>query len=308
MAGGLTRRVFAAGACYAALALAGCAAGTGFPGSSRESGSAALASESGDARTGGSFGADPREVEGYAFTEGLREDRDFTVDDALQTPDGRILHFSLRVPSGYDGSTPHALYVACPGWEGLYFQGVGANLQEDYPFVANGYIPDLIVASPQLDDWGEQSAADVVELTEWLLAAFNIDASKVYLSGCSGGGETISLVLGERPDLFRRALHTISRWEGDPAVLAEAEVPVYIAIGEHDDYYGSAPAQEGAERIRAAYRARGITEERIDELVVLDVKPTSYFVEHGFDVDASQHAAGGYLFAHDEEIMGWLFR
>ena len=65
---------------------------------------------------------------------------------------------------------PYALYVPCPGWEGLYFQGVGANLQEDYPFVANDYIADMIVASPQLDDWGEQSAADVVELTEWLFS------------------------------------------------------------------------------------------------------------------------------------------
>lgn len=50
---------------------------------------------------------------------------------------------------------PYALYVPCPGWEGPYFQGVGANLQEDYPFVANDHIADMIVASPQLDDWGE---------------------------------------------------------------------------------------------------------------------------------------------------------
>ena len=225
--------------------------------------------------------ADVRELGGYVLTEGSQTDRGFVVDDALQTPSGRTLHFSLHVPDSYDGSVPYALYVACPGWEGLYFQGVGANLQEDYPFVANDYIADMIVASPQLDDWDEQSASDVVELTEWLLDAYSIDADHVYLSGCSGGGETISIVLGTRPELYRRALHTISRWDGDIETLTAAEVPVYMAIGENDDYYGSGSAREAYEEIRAAYRAHRLSEERISELVVLDVKPTSYFTERG---------------------------
>lgn len=244
---------------------------------------------------------------GYTLIVGSQIDRGFVVDNALTTPDGRTLHFSSHVPDTYDGRAAFALYVSCPGWEGLYFQGVGANLQEDYPFVANGYVPDMIVLSPQLDDWGEQSALDAIALTEWALAAYRIDRSRVYLSGCSGGGETISLVLGMRPELYRRALHTISRWDGDIDVLAAAEVPVYMAIGEHDDYYGPEPAREAAERMRAAYRTRGLSESRIDELVTLDVKPTSYFVEHGFGEDDSQHGAGGYLFAHDEEIMRWFF-
>lgn len=228
------------------------------------------------------------------------------VDNSLETPSGRTLHFSLYVPAGYDASRTYPLYIACPGWEGLYFQGVGANLQEDYPFEALNYINDLIVASPQLDDWQEQSAQDVIELTEWLFDAFTVDASRVYLSGCSGGGETISLVLGMNPELYSRALHTISRWDGDVNALANAEVPVYIAIGEDDDYYGSDPAREGHAQIVAAYEARGLSDAQIAELVVLDVKPTSYFTENGFSADAGQHGAGGYLFAHDHEIMNWL--
>lgn len=290
----VTRRTFLALATSVTLALAGCSAVED-----------SVASRGGDSDPGEA--ADVRELGGYVLTEGSQTDRGFVVDDALQTPSGRTLHFSLHVPDSYDGSVPYALYVACPGWEGLYFQGVGANLQEGYPFVANDYVADMIVASPQLDDWGEQSASDVVELTEWLLGAYNIDASRVYLSGCSGGGETISIVLGTRPELYRRALHTISRWDGDIETLAAAEVPVYMAIGENDDYYGSGPAREAYEEIRAAYRARGLSEERISELVVLDVKPTSYFTERGFAAGAGQHGAGGYLFAHDEDIMGWLF-
>ena len=119
--------------------------------------------------------------------------------------------------------------------------------------------------------------------------------------------ENVSLVLGMRPDLYRRALHTISRWDGDVNALADAQVPVYLAIGENDDYYGSGPARAAYQEICDAYRARGLSDDRIAELVVLDVKPASYFTDRGFTADASQHAAGGYLFAHDEQIMGWLF-
>lgn len=290
----LTRRAFLVLAAAVPLALAGCSA--------TESSTASEGSDP-DFREA----TDSSGPSGYVLAEGAQVDRGFVVDNALQTPAGRTLHFSLHVPDSYDGSVPYALYVACPGWEGLYFQGVGANLQEDYPFVANDYIADMIVASPQLDDWGEQSAADVIELTEWLLGTYNVDSERVYLSGCSGGGETVSIVLGERPELYRRALHTISQWDGDIDALADAEVPVYLAIGEHDDYYGPEPAREAYEQIVAAYRERELSEERIDELVVLDVKPTSYFTERGFSADNSQHAAGGYLFAHDNEIMGWLF-
>lgn len=248
------------------------------------------------------------DVEGYTFRPGNSTDRGFVVDEAIEDPSGRTIHFSLHVPDAYDGSTPFALYIACPGWEGLYFQGVGANLSEDYPFEALNYVSDLIVASTQLDDWGEQSAQDVISLTQWLIGAFNIDDDRVYLSGCSGGGETISLVLGMRPKLYRRALHTISRWDGDISTLVQSRTPVYMAIGEHDDYYGPGPVRNSYNRIVAAYRNEGLSDEKIHDLVRLDVKPTSYFTGHGFEAGASEHGAGGYLFAHDDSIMGWLFQ
>lgn len=311
----LTRReLVQAAAGTAALAfLAGCAGDGGRPSSgspARAAGSGEPASSPAEAagEAAGSFGRGPRDVAGYSFTEGTMQDRGFVVDDVLETPEGRTLHVSLHVPDAYDGSVPFALYVACPGWEGLYFQGVGANLQEAFPFVANDYIADMIVATPQLDGWDEQSARDTIALTEWLFAAFNVDASRVYLSGCSGGGETVSYVLGLQPGLYRRALHVISQWDGDLDALADSRVPVYMAIGEHDDYYGAEPVSEAFDRLCDAYRRRGVPEDRIAELAVLDVKPTNYFTERGLAEDASQHAGGGALFPHDDAIMGWFFR
>ncbi len=284
--------------------LSGCSQGTSDAGD----GSAAAAGASGEASapTPSDASSQPDSTADAVFVAGSVVDRGFVVDNALEVG-GRTLHFSLHVPDSYDGGTPFSLYVSCPGWEGLYFQGVGANLVEDYPFVANDYIPSMIVVSPQLDDWGKQSARDVIALTEWLLSAYNIDRERVYLSGNSGGGETASLVMGERPTLFRRVLHTISQWDGDVDVLADARVPVYMAIGEHDDYYGSSPDRDAYQRICEAYRERGLSDDEVSNLVTLDVKPDSYFTDRGRAAGASQHAGGGMLFPHDEQIMGWLF-
>lgn len=237
------------------------------------------------------------------FERGTQTDRGFEVDDTLRATPAGDIHFSLRVPDGYDGSVPYALYVHCPGWEGLYFQGVGANLQEDFAFVANGYVENMIVASPQLDDWGDTSAEMCVALTRWLLATYNIDASRVYLSGYSGGGETISLVMDKAPELYRRVLHMSSQWDGVGDALVAARTPVRMDIGESDDYYGSGPVSRSYEELCSKYVAVGLTDERIAELLVLDVKPASYFGTYA----SSQHVGGAALFAHDAEIMGWLF-
>jgi hypothetical protein len=245
------------------------------------------------------------DITGWTRDEGSSYDRGFRVDDVLHAGDYGDIHFSIHVPDAYDGTVPYALYLALPGWEGLLFQGVGANLQEDFPFVANDYVADMIVVTPQLNDWGETSARATIALTVWLLDAYAIDPARVVLSGCSGGGETASLVMGMHPELYAAVLHTISRWDGDLDVLADARVPLYMAIGEADDYYGPDYDRATYDDLCERYRARGVGEDEIGRLVTLDVKPTSYFGDTGDHY--GQHAGGGALFPHDEQIMGWLF-
>lgn len=92
---------------------------------------------------------------------------------------------------------PVALFVTLPGYQGLYFQGVGENLRtEDFGFEAQAYDPTMIVVAPQLSDWGETSARQTIALVEWPLRAYNIDADRVFLEGYSGGGETLSQIMG----------------------------------------------------------------------------------------------------------------
>ena len=43
------------------------------------------------------------------------------LDNVLHDPERGDIHFNLYVPERYDSSQPVPLYVALPGWEGLYF-------------------------------------------------------------------------------------------------------------------------------------------------------------------------------------------
>ena len=234
---------------------------------------------------------------------GSVKDRDFIVDNLLHSERHGDIHFSVYIPESYDGGSPYALFITLPGWEGLYFQGTGANLVEDFPFEAKKYNDKMIIISPQLDDWGETSADMTIALTEYFLENYNIDKDKVYLHGMSGGGETGSIVMGKSPELYTAYLETSSKWDGDIETLVKAKTPVYMVIGEFDSYYGAEPMKDAYDEIYKSYKDGGLSDEKIEKLLVLDVRESEYFSDRGY---SDQHA-GGQAFAHDEEIMGWLF-
>lgn len=237
-------------------------------------------------------------------TGGTEEYRGFTLDNILHSESEGDIHYNLYVPDSYDGSEPYALFFTLPGYEGLYFQGVGENLySEDFGFEAQKYIEDMIIVAPQLSDWGETSADQTIALVEYFLANYNIDESRVFGEGYSGGGETMSQVLGKRPDLFTAYLQCSSQWDGEYGPVVENRTPVYFVIGESDEYYGSGPSREAYETLREMYRDEGLSEEEIDGILVLDIKDADHFESRGVTV---QHG-GGNLFAADDEIMGWLF-
>ena len=237
-------------------------------------------------------------------TEGTETYRGFQMDNILHAPEGDI-HYHIYVPETYDGREPYALFLTLPGYEGLYFQGMGQNLySENFAFEALNYNDHMIVVAPQLSDWGETSAEQTIALTEYLLGHYNIDQERVYAEGYSGGGETMSQVMGMRPDLFTAYLQCSSQWDGAYEPVVEARVPVYFVIGESDEYYGSGPSQEAYDSLRELYEQAGLSQAEIDQLLVLDIKDADYFRDGG----APNQHGGGNLFAQDPEIMGWLFK
>ena len=93
----------------------------------------------------------------------------FRIDSVLHTG-SRDIHFSSYIPSNMDSNTEIPLYITLPGYEGLYFQGVGVNLEsEDFAEEARRINPNMIILAPQLDDWGETSANDTISLIEYFI-------------------------------------------------------------------------------------------------------------------------------------------
>lgn len=249
-----------------------------------------VSSESLRANNGASLlsGEDTSKIsDGLKATFGAKTYRGFVIDNLLQSDELGDIRFNLFVPASYDGSKPFALYMTLPGYEGLYFQGVAQNLKsEDFAFEAQKYNSEMIIVAPQLSDWGETSAEQ-----------------KVYANGFSGGGETMSIVVGKRPDLFTAYLHVSSQWDGDYEPVAKSRLPVYLAVGENDEYYGSGPTEVAYQKLYSLYAEQGLSKSDISKLLVLDIKPHDYFTEKGVQ---NEHAGGG-LFAFDKDIMGWLF-
>ena len=236
-------------------------------------------------------------------TEGTETYRGFVLDNVLHSEQEGDIHYNVYIPESYDGSEPYALYFTLPGYEGLYFQGVGANLGEAFGFEAQQYNDKMIIVAPQLSDWGETSADQTIALVEYFLGHYNIDPDKVYANGYSGGGETMSLVMGKRPELFTAYLHCSSQWDGAYEPVVQSRTPVYLVVGEGDEYYGAQPTREAYDALHALYEQEGLSDGEIDRLLVLDIKDASYFESQGV---SNQHG-GGNLFAQDSGIMGWLF-
>lgn len=202
-----------------------------------------------------------------SVTAGTEVYRGFILDNVYHSPEDGDIHFNLYIPESYDGSEAHALYMTLPGYEGLYRFGAGANLRaEEFAFEAQRYNDEMIILAPQLNDWGSTSANQAVALTEYFLGNYNIDESRIYANGYSGGGETLSLVMDRRPDLFAAILHVSSVWDGDIANVAESHVPVYFFIGESDEYYGSARIISTYEQLISLYDAQGPPKKRSPNL------------------------------------------
>lgn len=238
------------------------------------------------------------------LTVGTEEYRGFVIDNVYHSEANGDIHYNVYIPESYDGNSPYTLFFTLPGYGGLYFQGVAANIKsEEFGFEAQKYNSEMIVVAPQLNDWHETSANQTIALLEFFLKNYNIDREKVYANGFSGGGETMSIVMGKRPELFSAYLHCSSQWDGNLEVLADSRTPIYLAVGENDEYYGSKPTQRAYDTLYDLYKNQGLSESEIGRLLILDIKEHEYFTEKGVN---NEHGGGG-LFAFDAEIMGWLF-
>ena len=163
----------------------------------------------------------------------------------------------------------------------------------------------MIVLTAQLTDWGEKSARQANELTEYFLKNYAVDEQRVYAAGYSAGGETMSQAVSLRPDLYAAYLHGASQWDGDYESVAQNRVAVYVFMAENDEYYGSEKAIDAYNNLMAAYQNEGLSDDEINRLLRLEVPDNDYFAERG--IYSNYHGGGNVLF-DDETILNWIIQ
>lgn len=86
-----------------------------------------------------------------------------------------------------------------------------------------------------------------------------------------------------RSDLFAAFIQTsfFPNNEEQAAAIAEAEIPMWLFQGEYDHLFGSQDAKDSYQRIVDAYKAKGLSDERIAELIKITVFPDSAFDVQG---------------------------
>lgn len=226
------------------------------------------------------------------------------AEQVLEGETGDI-HYSYFLPEGYGEEKSYPLMMTMPGYDMMWFgeDSSGANLNWR-GFLCWTELPeDMIVVSAQLTDWGETSARQAIELTEYFLANFSVDESRVYAAGYSAGGETMSRAVSMRPDLYAAYLHGASQWDGQYAPVAENGVAVYIFMAEGDEYYGSQRAQEAYDGLRLAYQEAGWSEEETERVLQLQTPGPDWFAERG--VTGNYHGGGNVVF-EEASVLDWI--
>lgn len=225
------------------------------------------------------------------------------TEQILEGNDGEI-HYSYYLPENYDVNQAYPMMVIMPGYDMMWFgeESSGANLSWSGLLAWTNLSEDMIVVSAQLTDWHEKSARQSIELTEYFLNNFAVDASRVYAAGYSAGGETMSQAVALRPDLYAAYLHGASQWDGSFKPVAEEGVAVYIFMAENDEYYGSQKARDAYNGLYEAYQAAGWTKDQINRILRLEIPDNDYFNRMGI---YNYHGGGNVLF-DDENILNWI--
>ena len=215
------------------------------------------------------------------------------------------IHYSYYLPEDYDTGRKYPLMMAMPGYDMMWFgtDSSGSNLNWRGFRCWTELDEDMIVVSAQLTDWGETSARQAVELTEYFLKTFSVDPNRVYAAGYSAGGETMSRAVAMRPDLYAAYLHGASQWDGSFTPIAENGVAVYIYMAQGDEYYGSRRAREAYNGLRDAYEDAGWTDEEIDRVLQVEIPDDAYFNQRG--ITGNYHGGANIVF-EDTSILNWV--
>lgn len=146
------------------LALAGCGAGTAVP--TQPETTPAPSAE---------LPEEPLESTASAVTSEPVQTGLF-AEQIFSGADGDI-HYSYYLPDSYDGSRKFPMMVVMPGYNMMWFgeDSSGSNLNWSGFTAWTRLDTEMVVISAQLTDWGEKSARQAIELTEYFINRFAVE-------------------------------------------------------------------------------------------------------------------------------------
>lgn len=230
----------------------------------------------------------------------------FSVDEVLATSSGD-LHYSYYLPPGYDAGRRYPMIVTVPGYGELLHSSSdgtpGVNLYASPTSLAWTRVEEpMIVVAAQPAGYDATAATQVTELVEHFLTSYQVDPSRVYAQGYSAGGEIMSRVLNDRAEVFAAYLHTSSQWIGTVDDVVANETPVYVFMAQSDEWYGEQRALDAPAALVNGYRAAGLSEDRINGLVAINLPADDYFTPQGI----SYFHAGGMVASLDPDVQAWV--
>lgn len=149
---------------------------------------------------------------------------------------GKDVKYVVYVPNSYDPAKPMPTIVflngagecGTDGWRQVYHFGSAIMLNADkWPF---------LVLFPQKQDvnhaWEDEEPM-VMAILKRSGGEYNIDASRLYLTGLSQGGHGTWTIAAKHPDLFA-AIAPVCGWADEDTAKKVAKLPIWAFHGDAD--------------------------------------------------------------------------
>lgn len=169
--------------------------------------------------------------------------------------DGSEFKYVVYVPPAYDPAEPMPTI--------LFLNGKGECGSDGLKQIAVGLGPAVmfhveqwpfLIIFPQkqhAEDKWEDEEAMVMAVLDAVRAEFNVDQSRLYLTGISQGGHGTWAIAASHPDLFA-AIAPVCGWGNKTIAKKVAKLPIWIFHGEADFVVRIQTSLEMEESIKAA--------------------------------------------------------
>lgn len=174
---------------------------------------------------------------------------------------GKDMKYVVYVPQSYDPAKPMPSIIflngagecGTDGYRQVYHFGGAIMLKADeWPF---------IIMFPQKQDvktkWEDEEPM-VMEVLSKTKAEFNVDDSRLYLTGLSQGGHGTWTIAAKHPDMFA-AIAPCCGWADEDVAKSVSKLPIWTFHGDKDEAVKLECSQEMQNWIEAAGGACKLT-------------------------------------------------